>query len=353
MSSRLARLLSTTGAAQTRPSRLAPVALAGAGALILAGCAGGSNDSGAEDGQLTVVTTTSVYADVVQQVTGEDTGEANVSVEALIDSAAQDPHSYEASPQDRLTVQDADLVVLNGGGYDAFMEDLAEEAGVPVVNAVEVSGLEGADEAGHDHGAEETSTQDSSSDSGDHAGHDHGSFNEHVWYNPSSMGAVGEAVAEELGALDDANAASYAQNASRFAEQTQDLQDRVEQLHLEGDYVATEPVADHLLEAAGLHNVTPTAFTVAVEDGTDAAPLVYDNVRSLLEDDAAVLVFNEQTSTGQSQDLRSVAEASEVPVMPVSETMPEGMSYLQWMEQNIEDLQGIDGLEHATESHDQ
>lgn len=321
----------------------------GVGALSLAGCAGGAGQTAADDGQLNVVTTTSVYADVVNQVIGDDDGNGTVTVEALIDSAAQDPHSYEATPQDRLTVQDADLVVLNGGGYDAFMEELAQDAGVTVINAVEVSGLDGGEDTDHDHGTEQASPAE---DSGAHDDHDHGSFNEHLWYNPVSMGAVGEAVAEQLGTVDEANATNYSENAARFTEETQALQDRAEHLHLEGDYVATEPVADYLLEAAGLHNVTPTAFTVAVEDGTDAAPLVYDEVRSLVEDDVALLVYNDQTSTGQSQDLRTVAQSSDVPILPVSETLPDGMSYVQWMEQNIQDLQDVDGLDHATESHD-
>ncbi|WP_052209283.1 metal ABC transporter solute-binding protein, Zn/Mn family [Kocuria sp. ZOR0020] len=352
MNPRFARFRPAAGAAGSGASGVATMAVAGVAAMVLAGCTGGSNDSGADDGHLTVVTTTSVYADVVQQVTGDSGGAGDVSVEALIDSAAQDPHSYEATPTDRLMVQDADLVVLNGGGYDVFMEELAQDAGVPVVNAVEVYGLEGAADAGHDHGSQDSATQDSSAEAGDHDGHDHGSFNEHIWYNPASMGAVGEAVAQELGSLDEANASTYSQNAAQFARETQDIQDRAEQLHLDGDYVATEPVADHLLEAAGLHNVTPTAFTVAVEDGTDAAPLVYDQVRSTLEDDAALLVYNEQTSTGQSQDLRTVAEAADLPVLAVSETLPEEMNYLQWMDQNIQDLQAVDGLERTTESHD-
>lgn len=334
-----------------------PVALMGVGALALAGCSGGSGHE--DDGVLTVVTSTSVYADVVEQIVNDadSAGGEGITVKAVIDSPAQDPHSYEATPQDRLTVQDADLIVLNGGGYDAFMEELAAETDVPVVNAVDVSGLDGADSADSDHdhshdasGAATAADDDSGQDS--HDGHDHGSFNEHVWYDPATMGKVGEAVAHELGSMDANRAQLFTDNAGEFTRETDQLRQQVAELKLEGDYVATEPVADYLLEAAGLHNVTPTAFTVAVEDGTDAAPLVYDQVRSLLESDTALLVYNEQTSTGQSQDLRTVAERADVPVLAVSETLPDGQSYVQWMEQNIQDVQSIEGLGHTTESHD-
>lgn len=310
----------------------AATTLLAVGAVALVGC----SSSPADDDQLTVVTTTTVYADIVEQITGQ--GRDDVQIKAVIDSPAQDPHSYEATPQDRLSVQSADLVVLNGGGYDAFMEELAKETGVPVINAVEVSGLEGAEEAGadhhHDHGAEDP----------EHRGHSHGSFNEHIWYDPTAMGKLGDAVAQKLGDIDHEHAHSYDANAQEFSQSMDQLYHRAQDAALSGDYVATEPVAGYLLEIAGLHDLTPTAFTVAIEDGTDAAPLVYDEVRTVVEDDAALLVYNEQTSTGQSQDLRKVAEDSKVPVISMSETLPEGKDYREWMEENIARLEKIGGL---------
>lgn len=331
MTSRIAQTFCSTRAVQIVQRSTRPLVLIGVGALALAGC---SDGSGGDDGTLTVVTTTSVYADVVQNVVRDVDGQAP-EVQAVIDSPTQDPHSYEATPQDRMTVQGADVVVLNGGGYDAFMEDLAAEADVPVINAVEISGLEGAEDAQHhDHGSEEEG----------HEGHSHGMFNEHMWYDPLVIGKVSDAVAEKLGELDELNAQAYRDNAEEFTEQMNQLQQRVTQLELKGDYLATEPVANYLLDGAGLHNVTPPAFTIAVEDGTDAAPLVYDEVRTLLEDDVAVLVYNEQTSTGQSKDLKKIAEESQVPVLAFSETLPEGTSYVEWMEQNIGDLEAVNGL---------
>lgn len=314
-------------------SRLTLTAVVGIGAFALTAC--GTANEPDDDGEITVVTTTSVYADVVKEVAGD-----NVTVEAIIDSAAQDPHSYEATPQDRLTVGDADLVVLNGGGYDAFMEDLAQESEVAVVEAVEVSGLEDSEHT-EEAAAEESATDgDSHDDDNGHEGHDHGSFNEHVWYDPASMGKVAQAVAEQLGSVDADNAQSYTDRADDFQEQTAALSQRANGLDLSGDYVATEPVADHLLEAAGLHNVTPTAFTVAVEDGTDAAPLVHEEVRELVTgDDVDLLVYNEQTSTGQSQDLRTTARNADLPVLAVSETLPDGQNYLDWMGENIDRLE--------------
>ena len=119
-------------------------------ALSLGACsraepgASGSGDQSTSDAAVHVVTTTNVYASIVQEIGGDA-----VSAQPIITSGAQDPHSYEATARDRLAVQRADLVVLNGGGYDDFLTTLAEAAEKgqeSVVNAVEVSGLDGADE---------------------------------------------------------------------------------------------------------------------------------------------------------------------------------------------------------------
>ena len=117
------------------------------GALALTGCSASSGgDAGAsEDGKVTVVTSTNVYADLVSQIGGDA-----VDVTPVIASVSQDPHSYEASPQDRLRVSGADLVVRNGGGYDQFMTDLASE-NQHVVDAVEASGLQPEEDVHDDH----------------------------------------------------------------------------------------------------------------------------------------------------------------------------------------------------------
>ena len=99
--------------------RLLPIAaLAAASALALAGCAGTSAGSDSATGdELTIVASTNVYAQIAQEIAGD-----GVRVDAVIASAAQDPHDYEATAADQLTVQQASLIIENGGGYDGFMD---------------------------------------------------------------------------------------------------------------------------------------------------------------------------------------------------------------------------------------
>ena len=316
--------------------RLAGVLLAG-GALVMTGCNGESGSSSspvseAEDGALDIVASTNVYGNIMETVGGDA-----VTVTAIIDRPSQDPHSYEATARDKLAVSGADLVVLNGGGYDTFMEQLVDEVGIEradVLNAVEISGLENAedhDDESHDAGSDEQGHS--------HEGHSHGSFNEHVWYSPEAMGLLAEAAAERLATLDPANADQFRANAASFNSGIDELTaDLAEDKAAAGgrDVALTEPVPEYLFEAAGLHNVTPPAFTSAVEEGSDVPPAALNEMRELLSSrSVAFLAFNTQTASAQTDAVRAAAEEAGVPVLDFSETLPDGQDYLTWMGANV------------------
>ena len=150
--------------------RLSAAALAAASALLLAGCASAGADD-TDDGRIDVVASTNVYGQLVEEIAGD-----LVDVTSIITSNAQDPHSFQASAQDQLTIADADLIIENGGGYDPFIDGLIESSGTDahVLTAVEFS-PEWTGGSAHDHSEGEDE-------------HEHvDGFNEHVWYDPHTM----------------------------------------------------------------------------------------------------------------------------------------------------------------------
>ena len=318
--------------------RRLPIRVAGiltAAALALSACSSDSGDGGGagESGDpIRVVASTNVYGNILESVGGEF-----VSVESIINRPSQDPHSYEATARDKLAVSEAGVVVLNGGGYDSFMEALVQEESVApenVLNAVEISGLD----EGH--------SEEEHKESGDgHAGHSHGGFNEHVWYDPGAMGLLAEAAAQRLAELDPENEQAFRDNAASFNAGIQELEDRLAEVRgaAEGrDVAMTEPVPAYLLEDAGLHNVTPDDFTEAVEEGQDVPPAVLKEMQDLMASgDIAFLAYNEQTSTSQTEAVRSTAEDTGIPVVDFSETLPEGEDFLAWMNRNVTAVQDV------------
>ena len=126
---------------------------------------------------------------------------------SFITNAAQDPHEYEASAQDRLALDKADVVVKNGGGYDPFIDALLEsgDAEPAVLDAVEISGLAPHDDEDADEQHEDEEHADEEHADEDEHAHIEG-FNEHVWYDFGTMTKVAEALGDELSELDPGHA---------------------------------------------------------------------------------------------------------------------------------------------------
>jgi zinc/manganese transport system substrate-binding protein len=310
------------------------LAVAAAPALVLAGCSAGT-PAAEDDGLIHIVSSTNVYADIAQSIGGD-----LVTTQAIIAEAAADPHSYEATTRDQLAVSDADLLILNGGGYDSFMETLIDASGAtaPVINAVDVSGLledDHVEDEDHDHEAEETADVD------DHDGHDHiEGFNEHVWYSLHAMEHIAEEIGRELAELNPEGATTFEANAETFITAIEALDERQHEFaDANGglDALVTEPVPLYLLEGMGFVNVTPAAFTEAVEEGSEISVSVLDEVLQFIGGGTiAILGYNDQTTSPETERVLAAAESGGVPVVGFAETLPDGEDYVSWMTANID-----------------
>ena len=277
-------------------------------AVALSGCSAATS---AADGRLQVVTSTDVYAAIARAITG-----SHVDVTALIDSPAQDPHSFEASARDQLAIARADVVVENGGGYDDFMNLLRQAAGKRGATTLDVVAISG-------HTAL--------------PGHE---LNEHVWYDFGSVRRFVARLVAVLSARLPAQARAFEAAAARFVAGLHRLQSTEAALRARysGTSVAiTEPVPEYLLSACGLVNRTPEQFSAAVEGGTDVSALVLEHTLELFDQHTVhALVYNEQTSGAETTRVLAAAHADDVPVVPVTETLPNAsIGYLRWMRANL------------------
>ena len=338
----------------TSPRLLPVLGLGAASALVLAGCAGTVEAGDDANGQLSVVASTNVYGQIAAEVGGD-----LVDVASIVSNESQDPHSFEPSARDQLAVSKADLIIENGGGYDAFIDALIESSGTeaPVVTAVEYS-HDWPDNAGHaDPPADGTSADDAETDTAEtdaaddeadgHAADDHDheyveGFNEHVWYDPHTIAHVASAIADELGALSPADAGTFIANAEAFGTEVETLEASLGDIgaaHGGEKVFVTEPVPVYLIEAAGLENATPEPFSEAVEEGQDVAPATLLESLALVQGgDVSVVITNVQTGGAETQEIVDEADGLGIPVIAFSETLPEGEAYISWMQANIEAL---------------
>jgi len=293
--------------------------LAGATVTALTACSSSSepNDepsgsTGAGGGTVQVVASTNVYGDIAGQVGGD-----LVDVTSIISDPSADPHSYEASAQTQLALSEADLVIENGGGYDDFVDTMlsALDQQPTVINAVEVSGKEEPAD---------------------------GELNEHVWYDFPTVVKVADAIADELGTIDPDHADDYTANADAFTAKVEGLEQQVSELAgtVGGEGVAiTEPVPGYLLDALGLEDKTPEEFSEAIEEETDVPPAALQATLDLFTNHEVVaLVYNEQTTGPETEQVLDAAQQAGVAVVPVTETLPEGEDYVSWMTANVDAL---------------
>lgn len=272
-----------------------------AAVTALTSCAGGPRDHA--DTRPSVVASTDVWGSVAQSVAGDD-----ARVTSIV-HGTMDPHSYDPAPTAVAAIEDATLVVYNGGGYDAWVDEVLDNyRAVPAINAYSLLDAARIGEAEP--------------------------ANEHVFYELDTARAVADRVAERLSEADPAHGDRYRSRAAEFGRKATAILEREHALRTEfpgSAVVATEPVAHYLLLTAGLTDKTPHGFANAVEQDTDPAPVDMAAVLDLItEGRVSVLVFNDQTVTGATRQVRDAAQRSAVPVVAVTETLPGATDYLTW-----------------------
>jgi zinc/manganese transport system substrate-binding protein len=287
------------------------------GCGALAGCSGGDPGPTTAAGDpancpgevLDVVVSVAQWGSIVDQLAGDC-----ATVTTVLGSGAGDPHDHEASSGDVAAFEDADLVVYNGLGYDAWAAD-ATDALSPRPEVIEVAQLAGA-----------------------HTGDD-----PHLWYEPELVPRFADAVTEALTRLSSDAAPYLQQQRQRF---TTDLEPyvtalaRLRDLSAGRSYAATEPVFDRTARAVGLTDATPAGYRDAVGNDSEPVPGDLADLETALDGGRIdVLIYNSQTSGGLPDQVRSMAEDADVPVVEVTESAPdEDSSFVEWQVDQLERL---------------
>ena len=267
---------------------------------------------------IAVLGTENFYADLLGQIGG-----ARVSATSLLNDPNADPHAFESSPQDAALVADARLVIVNGLGYDAFMDKLlgaSPSSNRIVISVQQLLGL-----------------ADGS--------------NAHIWYDPATMPAVAAAVTTALDGIEPANAFYFNARKALYLASLQPVATKIAAMKTQfgGVPVAfTEPVAGYLAGAIGLRDMTPEGFEKSIEDGTDPAPADVAAESDLLTGkQVKALLYNSQVTSPITNRMHDLAVANGIPVVGVAETIPAAYSdYVSWQLGQLDQLEqalGTDG----------
>jgi zinc/manganese transport system substrate-binding protein len=250
---------------------------------------------------VSVVAAENMYGDLADAIAGD-----RAAVRSILSNPNTDPHFFEASPSVARALASADIVVVNGEGYDPWMQTLLSASAHPGRQVLVVADLVHAAPGG----------------------------NPHLWYAPATMPEVARALAAALTRQDPAGAETYASRLDSVLKQLRRLDERVAALHarLAGRPVtATEPVFGLMAEAIGL-DMRDERFQLAVMNDTEPrASDVAAMEADLREHKVGALLYNAQVTDASTQRLLGIARDAGVPVVGVTETLPPNEHYTGWM----------------------
>ena len=283
---------------------LALLATALAVPVGLVACGSSSAGGVSSRGVVQVVAAEIQYGDVAAQVGGR-----YVRVVSVESNPNTDPHTYEVSPRVASEVGGAGLVIQNGVGYDTFMTKIESASPSSTRRVVDVQHVLGLPD---------------------------NTPNPHLWYDPKTMPAAAQAMADDLATLDPARAAYFRTNVRKFDASLQPWTRAI--AAFKATYAGvraatTEPVADYLLTAMGIVNATPFAFQADIMNGTDPTPqdVALEN-GFFSHHTVKIFAYNQQVVDSLTEAIRSNAQKAGVPVVGVYETMPTpGFDYQSWM----------------------
>jgi zinc/manganese transport system substrate-binding protein len=265
----------------------------------------------AQTGPISIIAAENVYGDIAEQLGGEA-----VKVTSLISNPAQDPHLFEASPATARALSNAQIVIANGADYDPWLDKLLQSAPRPGRVELDVAKLLGRKP-------------------GD---------NPHLWYDPAAMPLFAKTLAAALEKADPAHAADYKSRLDKVLASLKPIEERVAAMRTKykGQPVtATEPVFGPMLDAIGLVSRNQRFQLAMMNDTEPSAQDLAAFETDLTQRKVKALINNTQVSEALAQRLVAIAKAANVPVVGITETLPPGKHFHEWV------LSELDALDKA------
>lgn len=348
-------------------------------ALTLWGCGfsgaedmeGSKKGGSGNDSRLAVAVTLFPYYDFVRQVAGD-----RVKLELVV-PAGMDSHSFEPTPADVIKIQEADVFLYNGGHMEHWVEEVLDSLDrsqmidvrmmdyVDVLEEELVEGMEDA-EHGHDHedGEEPGYVHD----------HDHEEdaagaaetlapgqlaeieYDEHIWTSPVNAMTIVDVICQALCGADPDNQAIYEANAAAYKERLSSLDEAFRETVNAGTQdmlvVADRFPFRYLTETYGLSY--RAAFAGCSGDTEPSARTIAYLIDQVREKELPAVYYLELSSHRVAEIISE--ETGAKPLLLHSchnvtrQEFEEGVTYLQLMEQNVENLRiglGVEGPEPA------
>ena len=284
-----------------RIARIAIAALASVGMLASAAACGSGQSTSEKNGTIEVAASVNQWGTVAKALGGD-----NVNVTSIINSTNVDAHDYEPTTSDIAKLQKAQVIIVNGAGYDAWAVKAAQTANATIVNAAEVGGVNDGE-------------------------------NPHVWFSADVRKAVAQAITEAYEQADAAKKNDFDKMNDQWMAEENNVESKIAEVKQKTDglaYAATESVASYLAEDMGLADATPSGYARATANESEPTPTdIKQFTDALKAGEIKLLVVNTQEESELTGKITDAAKSVEVPMVELTEQMPEQYDSLTaWME---------------------
>ena len=280
-------------------------------ALIAAACQASSGPSPVGPGRvISVVAAESFWGSIAGQIGG-----SHVRVISIVSGPNADPHSYEPTAADARAVAFAQIVIVNGVGYDPWMPHLlaADSGSHAVLNVGRVLQVP----AGG---------------------------NPHRWYNPADVQTVVSAITADYSSLDPEDAGYFHDRRLAFIgtglHQYDNLVVQIKSRYGGAPVGASESIFSMLAPALGLDLITPYSFLKAISEGTDVSPADKAKIDSQIRHHLIrIYVYNSQNTTPDVQSQLRECKAAGIPTVVITETLaPATSTYQAWQSRQLQEI---------------
>jgi len=283
-----------------------------------------SEISTTKNSKLQVITSATFLYEFSQNI-----GKEMIDVTLLVPMGA-DPHDWEPTIRDREKLQKADVIIVNGIGYEHWLDsfDSNDNQGILVDTSNGISTLDS--EKHDDHTKEDGHEEDK---------HNHGDLDPHIWLNPVYAQLQVKNIANALSNSDPTNKNYYQSNAAIYNKEL-DLLDSKIRTELSGcktDFITFHNAFSYFSEEYGL---TQHTIISSNDSHGEVTPQTLENIISLARElNIKVIFAEESTSTKTSQVIADEIGGKVLVLSPLEIVSDE--SYVEKMIQNLDNLKDV------------
>lgn len=304
----------------------------------------GAKNTDEADDMLTVVT--SFYPMYIATLNIVD-GVKGVRLENLSEPQTGCLHDFQLTPEDMKLLSTADVFVINGGGIESFMSDVAKAyPKLDVVEACEDVALLSDDESDSDHDHDHDADAESDSDHDhDHEAdaesdsahdHDHGAENAHAWMSVPRYRTMVKTIASHLAQKDEAHAEEYYANAEKYDAKLAKLEKEQDSLKSLTDGQNIVIFHEAYAYVADDFSMNACYLLDLDEERSVSAGEIKQVISAIKDDGVSVILAEELYGKSMGDTVSRETDVHVVYIDPLNRGEYDKDSYLDGMEQNIE-----------------